>query len=136
MRAVLATILLCFTSCHSASATPSSVSFALSQVAARCAGFQTLSTYRPRATVAGTRRASLHRYGLAVDFRVNNYGCAYAALSGWRHGLSLDAGRMRHIHISDGSSIGRSEGRFYHGGVRRYARHHRHGRHHRRYAGA
>lgn len=135
MRALLAalTYLLLAMPAH---ALPSSVSSALEQVAARCSGFQRLSTVRPGSVISGTHRASLHRYGLAVDFRVSSYGCAYAVLSGWQHGLSLDAGRMRHIHISDGSSIGRSEGRFYHGGGRRYASHHRQGRHHRRYARA
>lgn len=133
MRSVLATLFFLLFVVPS-QATPSSVSAALAQVSARCSGYQLLSSFRRGAHIAGTRRRSLHSYGLAVDFRVSNYGCAYAVLSSWSHGLSLDAGRMRHIHISDGSAIGRSEGRFYHGGGNRYASRHRHGRHLRRYA--
>lgn len=132
MRTLIAMLLLCLFAMP-AEATPQSVSSALAQVASRCSGFQTLSTFRRGAVIAGTRRASLHRYGLAVDFRVNNYSCAYAVLSGWNHGLSMDAWRMRHIHISDGGAVGRQEGRFFHGGGRHYASRHR-SRHHRRYA--
>lgn len=136
MRAVLAALfLLPMASCQPAYALPSSVSVVLAQISAHCGGYQLLSEFRRGAHVAGTHRRSLHSYGLAADFRVSNYGCAYGLLSGWQHGLSLDAGRMRHIHISDGSSIGRKEGRFFHqGGRHRYASRHRQGRHFRRYA--
>lgn len=132
MRAILALpLLLLFT--VPANPLPSSVTHALSQVRSHCDGFHILSVNRPGARVAGTHRRSLHSYGLAVDFRVSNYGCAYAVLAGWPYGVSLDARRMRHIHISDGRAVGRKEARFYHGG-RHYASRHRQGRHHRRYA--
>jgi hypothetical protein len=131
-RAILAAIVLCLCVVQSEA---NAIDAELSRVAARCVGFQRISTVRPHAVVAGTHRASLHRYGLAVDFRVNDYRCAYSVLANWHHGLSMDAWRVRHIHISDGSSIGRNEGRFYHGGVRAYASRHR-GQHHRRYARA
>lgn len=137
MRAFLLAVLpLLLVTSWPALATPQSVSAALAYVATQCRGFQTLSTIRSHAVIAGTHRASLHRYGLAVDFRVNDYGCAYSALSGWSRGLSMDAWRVRHIHISDGSSVGRNEVRFYHhGGGLAFASRHRMGRHHRRYAG-
>lgn len=133
MRAILALpLLLIFT--VPANPLPSSVTHALSQVRSHCSGFHILSVNRPGARVAGTHRRSLHSYGLAADFRVNNYGCAYSILSGWPYGLSLDARSKGHAHISDGRSVGRHEGRFYHGGGRHYASRHRQGRHHRRYA--
>lgn len=132
MRAILAALILLL--CVSPSnALPSSIVSALSQVSTQCGGYQKLSEFRRGAHISWSRRRSLHSYGLAVDFRVSNYGCAYAVLSGWQHGLSLDARRVSHIHISDGSSIGRREARFHHH-ARRYASRHRHGRHYRRYA--
>lgn len=125
MRALAVAVYMVLTAVVPGTATPLSVSSALTPVAEQCGGFQVLSTHRPRAVIAGTHRLSLHHYGLAVDFRVGNYGCAYAVLSNWGRGLSLDAWRMGHIHISDGSSIGRDEGRFYH-----YASRSRHRQHH------
>lgn len=52
-----------------------------------------------RTFIAGTRQMSLHASGRAVDM-VGNYGCIYARLAGWPGGYSVDAKRVRHVHIS------------------------------------
>lgn len=72
-------------------------------VSARCAGTSVVSGVR-RTYIAGSRRRSLHWTGNALDFRASNYNCAYRALRayGWRWGMSRDAWRCRHIHISYG----------------------------------
>lgn len=50
--------------------------------------------------IAGTGgRLSLHASGRAVDI-VGNPGCMYAALRHWPGGVSVDYGRVRHIHMS------------------------------------
>lgn len=111
---------------------PGPVRTALNQVSSQCQGFRIVSHFRPGAHVAGTRRVSLHASGRAVDFRVSNWGCAYHALRGWGGGISMDAPRVHHIHISYGGH----EGHFMHhmvGSVRYASRHMRY-RHHRRYA--
>lgn len=92
-----------------ASGLPGSVRAALNDVRSSCGGFRVISTHRRGARVAGTNRRSLHSYGLAADFRVSNYGCAYAVLARHNVGWSRDGRRCRHIHVSDGSSIGRRE---------------------------
>lgn len=127
-----AAILVAIIACApiAAYALPASVEGALARVESQCSGFKRLSECRPHSTIAGTGRPSLHRYCLAVDFRVDSYGCAYGALADWQHGLSMDGPSQRHIHLSDGTSIGRSEGRFYHGGGRRHAHRHGNRRHH------
>ncbi len=89
---------------------PATVRAALSDVRSSCGGFRVISMHRPGARVAGTSRVSLHAYGLAADFRVSNYSCAYNVLR--RHnsvGWSRDGNRCGHIHISDGSRVGRHE---------------------------
>jgi hypothetical protein len=81
--------------------------------------------------VAGTRRISLHASGRAVDM-VGNPSCMYALLRKWPGGVSIDYGRVRHIHISyappSRGQRGREWGvRFAHhhvGRRTRYARHH------------
>lgn len=96
-------------------------------VASLCPGTTVISTVRPGAVVRGSGRPSLHRYGKAVDI-AGPYGCLYAALKGFPGGVSTDAHRVRHIHISYDKG-GREWGsRFAHfGGSRRtrYARHHK-----------
>lgn len=96
---------------------PSTVRTALARVASACSGFKVVSTYRKGARIRGTGRRSLHSYGLAADFRVNNYGCALKILaSSPGIGYSKDGSRCRHLHVSDGSRVGRHEPRgFRHG---------------------
>lgn len=94
---------------YSSSGLPASVRAALSDVRSSCSGFRVISMHRPGARVAGTGRVSLHAYGLAADFRVSNYGCAYGVLQRHNVGWSRDGGRCGHIHVSDGSRIGRHE---------------------------
>jgi hypothetical protein len=69
----------------------------------RCRGTRAVSGRR-RTYVSGTRRRSLHWNGNALDFRTKSYRCAYSALRkyGWKHGMSRDGVRCRHIHISYG----------------------------------
>jgi len=103
-----------------AEAMPRKVAVALAQVKKQCRGFRIISGYR-KTRIAGTRRWSLHASGAAVDFKVRDYSCAYRVLRHWRYGLSVDAWRVRHIHISYASW--RNEGRFRHGGgYKRYAK--------------
>jgi hypothetical protein len=86
--------------------------------------------------VAGTRRISLHASGRAVDM-AGNPSCMYALLRKWPGGVSIDYGRVKHIHISyappSRGQRGREWGvRFAHhhvGRRTRYARHHHHKRH-------
>ena len=69
--------------------------------------------------VAGSHRMSLHASGRAVDIQ-GNPACIYAALRGWRGGVSTDYGRAPggpHVHFSLG---GREDGlRFAHHHSRR-----------------
>lgn len=51
--------------------------------------------------VAGTQRMSLHASGRAVDL-AGNPGCIYARLRGWPGGVSIDYGRVKHVHFSLG----------------------------------
>lgn len=90
-------------------------------IAASCPGTSVVSAMR-HSYVAGTRRISLHASGRAVDVS-GRYGCIYGQLANWPGGYSIDAGRMRHIHISY-DPRGREWGaRFAHGG----GGHRRHG---------
>lgn len=106
----------------------------ITQVASVCPGLRVISTIRPGAVVRGSGRPSLHRYGKAVDIS-GDYRCLYAALKTFAGGVSIDAHRVRHIHVS-WDPKGREWGaRFahYRGGMKRT----RHARHHRRqYASA
>lgn len=75
--------------------------------------------------IAGTGgRLSLHASGRAIDI-VGNPSCIYARLHGWPGGVSVDYGRVRHVHFSyapGGPEWGR---RFHH---YRGGRRHRHAR--------
>ena len=90
----------------------------LREIQNSCGGFHVVSTtcgpHGHSYHVAGTSRVSLHCLGLASDFVVDNYSCAYNHLQGWPGGYSVDPLVVRHIHISLG---GREDGvRFVHGG--------------------
>jgi len=96
------------------------------RVESACPGFGIISGFRPGAVVAGTHRTSLHALHRAVDIAGGSFRCAYSVLASFAGGMSTDAWRMRHIHLS-WEPGGREWGaRFAHGGHRRhYARHHR-----------
>ena len=83
----------------------SKLNAAYRHVRRKCRGVRVVSGVR-RTYVRGYRRRirSLHWSGNALDFRASSYRCAYAALRsyGWRHGMSRDGSRCRHIHISYG----------------------------------
>jgi hypothetical protein len=50
--------------------------------------------------IAGTGgRLSLHASGRAIDI-AGNPSCIYARLNGWPGGVSVDYGRVRHVHFS------------------------------------
>lgn len=100
----------------------------ITQVASLCPDLRVISTVRPGAVVRGSGRPSLHRSGKAVDI-TGNYRCIYAALRTFAGGVSTDAHRVRHVHVS-WDPKGREWGRrfaHYRGGAKRtrYARHHR-----------
>jgi hypothetical protein len=88
----------------------------------RCPGFHVISAFRPGARIAGSGRPSLHASHKAADIAGPNYACAYNRLHGWPGGVSIDAARMRHIHMS-WSPHGREwHARFNHWHGQRYAR--------------
>jgi hypothetical protein len=98
---------------------------AIRRVQVACPGFRVISAFRPGARVRGSGRLSLHARHRAADIAGGNYRCAYRVLAGFPGGMSTDAGRIRHIHLS-WEPGGREWGlRFAHGGHRRYARAHR-----------
>lgn len=99
-----------------ASCLPQSIKAALTRADAAC-GIEVISTFRPHAVIAGTRHASLHAVCRAADFTSHNYACVYRVLAGWRGKMSMDATRVRHVHIDDGRYA-----RFLHGQSRRYAK--------------
>jgi hypothetical protein len=107
------------------SALPMPLQDALRRVAAACAGFRVTSACRPGATVAGTNRTSLHASCRAADFQVANYACAYAVLRGFPGGVSTDAHRVAHIHVSYAPGSGEWGARFNHGAAQ-YARRGKH----------
>jgi hypothetical protein len=107
------------------SALPTPLQDALRRVGAACAGFRVTSACRPGATVAGTNRASLHASCRAADFQVANYACAYAVLRGFPGGVSMDARRVAHIHVSYAPGSGEWGARFNHGAAQ-YARRGKH----------
>lgn len=76
--------------------------------------------------IAGTGgRLSLHASGRAVDI-AGNPSCLYANLRNWPGGVSMDYGRVRHVHLSYAPGGPEWGARFNHGGGRarraRYAR--------------
>lgn len=98
---------------------------ALASTLASACGSRVISGYR-HTHVAGTRRWSLHASGKAIDV-AGNPTCVYSHLRSWPGGVSIDYGRVQHVHISYDPEGGREMGlRFAHYGHRRYA--HRHGR--------
>ena len=68
------------------------------EIVAAC-GSRVISAVR-YTRIAGTGgRLSLHASGRAVDM-AGNPGCMYSALRGWPGGVSVDYGRVRHVHFS------------------------------------
>lgn len=98
---------------------PASIKAALARAHAAC-GIRVISTLRPGARIAGTNHISMHASCRAADFTSANYACVYRVLAGWPGKLSIDAARMRHVHIDDGRYA-----RFVHGGHHRYAKRHK-----------
>lgn len=85
----------------------------------RVCGMRVISAFRPGALIAGTSRISLHALHKAADIAGGDFACAYGRLRGWPGGVSTDASRVRHIHLS-WEPKGREWGaRFVHGGHRR-----------------
>lgn len=74
-------------------------------VGSKCKGVRIVSGVR-KTFVRGYKRRvrSLHWTGNAIDFRASSYKCAYQALRsyGWKWGMSRDARRCRHVHLSFG----------------------------------
>jgi hypothetical protein len=99
---------------------------AIHRVQTACPGFRVISAFRPGARIRGSGRLSLHARNRAADIAGGNYRCAYRVLAGFPGGISTDAWRVKHIHLSWNPG-GQEWGlRFAHGGGhRRYARTHR-----------
>ena len=94
----------------------------IARVQSRCPGFRVISAFRIGARVRGSGRLSLHALHRAADIAGGNYRCAYGVLAGFPGGVTTDAWRVKHIHLSWHPG-GREWGlRFAHGGQRRYAR--------------
>lgn len=76
----------------------------LAQLEGRFGPVKVVSTCRRGATIAGTRRPSMHRYGMAVDFEAPG---RKAAIVQWlranNSGLVMTYGRSAHIHFDTGS---------------------------------
>ena len=86
-------------------------------IADRCKGFKVISGSRPGAVVAGSGRPSLHSFNKAIDITGKDYKCAYRVIAEakFRGGVSMDAWRVAHIHISYDDVNGREMGaRFQH----------------------
>lgn len=97
---------------------PSSLRQALADVRGRFGSIQVVSTHRPGAVIAGSRKPSYHRNCQAVDFRPpsGKYGAVAAYLkSTWSGGIGTYA--SGHIHIDTGPSY-----RWYTGGGQKVAR--------------
>lgn len=92
------------------------------RVAASCAGFRVVSSFRAGARVAGSRRISLHALAKAVDFVVGDYSCARRVLANFPGGLSTDPHRVNHLHASWWPKSREWGSRFEHRGGYRYAR--------------
>jgi hypothetical protein len=96
------------------------------EIVDHCRGFHVVSGYRPGARIAGSGRVSLHALHRAIDIAGPNYHCAYARLRGWPGGVSIDAWRMHHIHLSWAPGSHEWHARFNHGGGTRVASRYRH----------
>jgi len=76
----------------------------LAQVEARFGPVKVVSTCRRGAVIAGTRRPSMHRYGMAVDFEASG---RKAAIVQWlrsnNSGMVMTYARSGHIHFDTGS---------------------------------
>jgi len=73
----------------------------LNQLEARVGKVSIVSTCRSGATIAGTRRPSYHRYGMAVDFHTPNKSAAIAFLK-TQPVLIMTYSNMGHIHFNTG----------------------------------
>jgi uncharacterized protein YcbK (DUF882 family) len=73
----------------------------LSALEARVGQVKIISTCRKGAVIAGTRRPSFHRYGMAVDFSTRNKAAAIAFLK-TQPVLVMTYARMSHVHFNTG----------------------------------
>lgn len=75
----------------------------LARLEARFGTVKVISTCRPGAVIAGTRRPSYHRYGMAVDFMAPRGRKAEVVQWLYRQGtLVMTYGRMSHVHFNLG----------------------------------
>lgn len=73
----------------------------LARLEARVGSVSIVSTCRPGATIAGTRRPSFHRYGKAVDFNTRNKAAAIAFLR-TQPVFVMTYANYSHIHFNTG----------------------------------
>ena len=94
----------------------------LARIESQFGPVQVISTCRPGAVIAGSGHPSLHRNGMAFDFRTSSKAAVVRWLAQHNSGGTMTYSHSDHIH----ADVGR-----YHfvslGGQRRLARAHRHG---------
>ncbi|WP_120265364.1 hypothetical protein [Pseudorhodoplanes sinuspersici] len=73
----------------------------LDRLEARIGAVSIISTCRPGAVIAGTRRPSFHRYGMAVDFKTRRKAEAIAFLRS-QGVFVMTYCRMGHVHFNTG----------------------------------
>lgn len=95
----------------SLSCVPGSIKAKLGEVRRKFGRIKIISTYRRGARIAGSRRASYHRYCRAVDFnppRGKYWQVAKYLKRTWRKGgIGTYSGRMNHIHIDNSGRLTR-----------------------------
>lgn len=100
-----AAILLLFTSIQThatkTACLPQPIRTAIEQADTAC-GIKVVSVVRKGATIAGTKRPSLHSVCRAVDFTTKNVSCVYRVLASWPGKLSTDYHAVKHFHLDDG----------------------------------
>lgn len=94
----------------------------INQVQRACPGFKVISAFRKNARIAGTGHRSLHADHKAADIAGPDYHCAYRVLAGFPGGVSTDAWRMRHIHVSYDPNGREWNKRFAHYAGKKYSR--------------
>jgi len=84
---------------------------------------QVISTCRPGAVIAGTNHPSLHRYGMAIDFRTTHKAAVLRWLIANNSGGTMTYSNSDHIHADVGRHFVSLAG------AHRVARNYRHGQH-------
>jgi uncharacterized protein YcbK (DUF882 family) len=95
----------------------------LARIEANFGPVQAISTCRPGAVIAGTNHPSLHRYGMAIDFRTARKAAVVRWLIANNSGGTMTYSNSDHIHADVGRHFVSLAG------AHRVARSYRHGQH-------